>query len=55
MEETKKILDNKIEGYAKLLMSMSTDYLMGGLETEHYCNMVALISDQMVFAVKNDK
>lgn len=55
MKETKEMLDNKIEGYAKLLMSMSTDYLMGGLETQHYCNMVALISDQMALAVKNDK
>lgn len=42
------VLSNyEIEQYAKLLISMSTDYLMGGLEKQHYCNMVALISDKM--------
>lgn len=39
--------DSQVLKYAELLISMSTDLMLGRITREHYCNMVAMVSDKL--------
>lgn len=38
---------DELNKYAELLISMSTDYLIGRIEESHYINMIQLVSDKI--------
>jgi len=40
-------MENEVNKYAELLISMSTDYLLGNIEMEHYVNMIHTISNTL--------